>query len=79
MRMYGGSAPMMGMNAGETLVVNNSSPLIGKLNNMVTSDKETAEQMASYIYKLSVLSQRKLSAEEMQEFLSASFDLLNKI
>lgn len=78
MRMYGGNSAM-GMNSGETLVINNTSPLIAKLGNMVVSDKEAAEQVASYIYKLSVLSQRKLSAEEMQAFLTDSFNILNKI
>ena len=78
MRMYSGNAPM-GMNAGETLIINNTSPLISKLGDMLDCDKDTAEQMASYIYKLSLLSQRKLSAEEMQAFLDDSFKLLNKI
>ena len=78
MRMYGGNVPM-GMGNGATLVVNNASPLISKLGTLVNSDEETAEQMASYIYKLSVLSQRKLSAEEMQSFLADSFKILNKI
>ena len=78
MRMYGGNAAL-GMNNGETLIINNTSPLVTKLANIVVSDRETAEQMASYIYKLSVLSQRKLSAEEMQAFLADSFKLLNRI
>lgn len=78
MRMYGGGAAM-GMNSGETLIVNNNSPLITKLLTLIDSDNESAEQMASYIYKLSVLSQRKLSAEEMQAFLSDSFKILGKI
>lgn len=77
MRMYGGNSPM-GM-GGETLVVNNSSALIARLGTLVNTEQENAEQMASYIYKLSVLSQRKLSAEEMQEFLADSFKLLEKI
>lgn len=78
MRMYGGNGAM-GINNSETLIVNNTSPLISKLGDMVASDKETAEQIAAYIYKLSVLSQRKLSAEEMQAFLADSFKILNKI
>ena len=77
MRMYGGNSPM-GM-GGETLVVNNSSALIARLGTLVNTEQENAEQMASYIYKLSVLSQRKLSAEEMHEFLADSFKLLEKI
>ena len=77
MRIYGGGA--MGLGNGETLIVNNNSPLIVKLKGLIDSDKESAEQMASYIYKLSVLSQRKLSADEMQAFLSDSFKILGKI
>jgi len=35
--------------------------------------------MASYIYKVSLLSQKKLSAEEMQSFMQDSFQLLMKL
>ena len=77
MRMYGGAA--MGLNSSETLIVNNNSPLISKLSGLLESDRASAEQMASYIYKLSVLSQRKFSAEEMQAFLADSFEILGKI
>ena len=69
----------MGINSSETLIVNNNSPLISKLSGVLESDRASAEQMASYIYKLSVLSQRKLSAEEMQAFLADSFEILGKI
>ena len=69
----------MGLNGGETLVVNNNSPLISKLSALIENDKDAAEQIASYIYKLSVISQRKLSAQEMQEFLADSFRILEKI
>ena len=78
MRMYGGGVAM-GLNNTETLVVNNNSPIISKLAGLIESDKDSAEQMASYIYKLSVLSQRKLTAEEMQDFLADSFKILGKI
>ncbi|MBQ7294091.1 MAG: molecular chaperone HtpG [Clostridia bacterium] len=78
MRMYGGNGNM-GLNGGETLVVNNNSPLISKLSALIENDKDAAEQIASYIYKLSVISQRKLSAQEMQEFLADSFRILEKI
>ncbi len=78
MRIYGGNVPS-GMNSGATLVVNSSSALISRLSELVKTDLKTAKQMASYIYKLSVLSQRKLSAEEMQAFLADSFELLGRI
>lgn len=78
MRMYGGNVPT-GMNNGETLIVNNSSPLILRLSALLGEDADSAKKMASYIYKLSVLSQRKLSAEEMQAFLADSFELLGRI
>ena len=78
MRIYGGGADMADMN-GETLIINNNSPLIEKLRTYTQNDKESAEQMASYIYKLALLSQRKLSAEEMQSFLADSFKILQKI
>ena len=78
MRMYGGGAAM-GLNNAEILIVNNNSPIISKLVGLLETDKDSAEQMASYIYKLSVLSQRKLTAEEMQDFLADSFKILGKI
>ena len=77
MRMYGGNAPV-GF-GGETLVVNIASPLITKLSELIASDKDTAAELASYMYKVSLISQRKLSAEEMQAFVNESFKLLERI
>ncbi len=77
MRMYnmgGGAFPTE-----SSLVVNTSSPLVKKLADMATEDKDKAERLASYLYKLSLLSAKKLSAEEMQSFLSDSFDILMKL
>ena len=62
-----------------TLVINNASPLIEKLEGVAESDPEEAKRMASYIYKVSLLSQKKFSAEEMQEFMKDSFELLMKL
>ncbi len=77
MRMYsmGNTADM----TQSTLVLNTSSPLINKLGQMAEDDRESAEKVASYIYKLSLLSQKKLSAEEMQSFMKDSFDILMKL
>lgn len=76
MKMYSaGSGASMPME--ETLIVNSSSALISKLiGRLEGGDNAGAETMASYIYKLSVLSQRKMTAEETQKFLDESFALL---
>ncbi len=77
MRMYGMS-DNEGMSE-STLVLNNSSPLIAKLSSQAESDPEGARQTASYLYKLSLLSQKKFTADEMQSFMQDSFDLLMKL
>ena len=62
-----------------TLILNVASPLMAKLEAMTESDPEGAKNIASYIYKVSLLSQKKFSAEEMQEFMKDSFELLMKL
>ena len=78
MRFYG-MAEGGGMPAATVMVINTSSPLIAKLSEALADDKAKAETIASYIYKVSLLSQKKFSAEEMQSFLADSFDILMKI
>ena len=78
MKMYA----MSGMNMGgafpldATLTVNTASPLIQKLGTM---DGDKQEMTAAYLYQLSLLSQRKLTAEELQKFLHDSYDMLGLI
>ena len=80
MRMYSGGVDMpVGMPREETLVVNVASSLVKKLNGMISANREDAKKIASHIYKLAVLSQRKLTAEEMKDFLEESFLLLEQI
>ena len=62
-----------------TLMINNSAPLIDKLTALLESDQEKAHKIAGQIYRLSVLSQRKLTADELKNFLSDSFDLLETL
>ncbi len=77
MRMYGmGDAPSM---TESTLVLNTASPLVRKLCETAESDREKAAQTALYIYKLSLLSQKKFTAEEMQSFMKDSFDILMRL
>ena len=56
-----------------TLTVNTANALITRLSDM---DDEKKERAAAYLYQLALLSQRKLSAEELQKFLSDSYTLL---
>ena len=59
-----------------TLTVNTSSPLIAKLADM---EGEKQEKTATYLYQLALLSQRKLTAEELQSFLTNSYDVLGML
>ena len=59
-----------------TLTVNTTSPLIAKLTDM---DGEKQEKTATYLYQLALLSQRKLTAEELQSFLTNSYDVLGML
>ena len=78
MKMYAS----MGMNMGGdmpmeyTLVINSSSPLIDRLSAIIIEDRDKARIMANEIYKLSLISQRHLTADELKDFLSDSFKLL---
>ncbi len=78
MRFYG-MADNASIPSDTTLVINTNSPLISKLSEAVESDNEKAELIASYIFKVSMLSQKKFSADEMQSFLDDSFNILMKI
>ena len=73
MRMYGMNNPTA---PGQKLIVNSSCPLISKLNSLCDTAPDLASDIAEYIYKLALLSQKKFSAEEMQEFMQKSYKLL---
>lgn len=62
-----------------TLVLNTASPLISKLAAMDGSNAEGAENYASYIYRLSLLSLRKFTSEEMEKFLKDSYKMLDEL
>lgn len=78
MRLYGmgGSAPMP---TESTLILNTASPLVQKIEATAAEDEEKAKAMASYLYKIALLSQKKFSAEEMQSFMSDGFSLLMQL
>ncbi len=59
-----------------SFVINASSPLISKLDELVSKDEDKAKKVAKQIYTLALLAQRQLNADELQEFLSDSFSML---
>ncbi len=92
MKLYrmGGDFPLE-----QTLVLNTASPLIAKLADMAGKEEpagtpeegedkpadfgDDAKALAKHIYLLASLSQRQLTADELVEFLSDSYDLLNRL
>lgn len=73
MRMYGMNNPT---SPGQKLVINSSCPLITKLDSLYDTAPDLASDLAEYIYKLALISQKKFTAEEMQEFMQKSYKLL---
>lgn len=78
MKLYAmnGMGSMPSFPSESTLTVNTASPLIAKLGDW---NEEKKEQVAKQLYRLALLSQRKLTAEELKEFLSGSYEILNLI
>ena len=81
MKMYAmqGAGDLPNYPVDYTLTVNTTSPLTARLTELADSDAEKAEAMAGQIYSLALLSQRKLTAEELKSFLSSSFELLGRL
>ena len=65
-------AGMLDSDYEETLIINSKNALIQKL--AKTKNKETAR----YIYMLSLISKRELTAEELENFIDYSIDLCDK-
>lgn len=78
-RMSGGADFGKNFPLDMTLVLNTASPLISKLAAMDGNDAAGAENYASYIYRLSLLSLRKFTAEEMERFLKDSYKMLDEL
>ena len=81
MRMYAmqGGQSMPAYPVDYTLTVNTASELTRKLTDLCDSDPDKAHTIAAQIYRLCLLSQRKLTAEELSDFLAAGFELLGKL
>ena len=62
----------------QTLIVNTASPLYTHLESIISDgDTAKAEFVANYIYRLSLMAHRRLNENELGEFLSDSYKLLN--
>ena len=81
MAMYGGMGLPPSGDDGETLVLNNSNPLIKRLMELKddNSKTETAEMICEQVYDLAMLNHKPLSTEAMNAFVARSAKLLEKI
>lgn len=81
MKMYASMGMDMGggLPVAYNLVLNSSSPLITKLASMTDEDPEKAKLIASEIYRLALISQRHMTADELKAFLSDSFKILGML
>lgn len=77
MRIYGIDPKTMPQKA--ALTVNTASPLIKSLKEKLSAGDEKADVIAKSIYRLATLSFRRLSGDEMKDFLSESYDILKMI
>ena len=75
-RIYG---DMFGANndkAKETLIINTASPVIKRITEY---DDEKRDLLCRHIYDLAVLSQRKLTAAELEGFIERSVEVMDLI
>lgn len=81
MKLYAmqGGGDMPDFPTAYNMTVNTSAALTTRLCELCDSDPVKAERMASYIWRLALLAQRKLTAEELKDFLSESYGLLSDL
>ena len=78
-RMSGGEGEDRSFPTESTLILNTASPLMTKVEGLLSENEGKAKDLATYLYRLTVLSQRRLSAEEMQSFLKESYRILTEL
>ena len=78
-RMSGGEGEDFSFPTDSTLIVNTASPLIAKVEGLLAAERDKAASLAAYLYRLTVLSQRRLDANEMQTFLKESYRILSEL
>lgn len=72
MRMYTGGASGAPSMAKETLIINTNSSLIKKL------EENPDETVAKQLYTLTLMSRRRLNADELKDFLKTGFEILEE-
>lgn len=80
MKMYGGG--MGSMPVDETLVLNLSNPLIGKIADRIKETEtpdELSKSLATQAYMLALVAQRPLEPDELSKFISQSSELFSKL
>ncbi len=77
MKMYAMDSASFPLEA--KLILNTDNTLIKKIARLASEDAARAEMIARQVYGLSLLSQRKLSAEELKDFLNGSYELLDQL
>ncbi len=76
MRRYSEMGQFYGMadgQIGKTLIVNTANPLVEKIKSLPDEKQKVA---AKYIYSLALVSFKKLSPDELNDFVSESLNLL---
>lgn len=79
MKMYSVGGMNFPSASKEKLVINLNSPVIKHIDLIYKENEGKAKSVADQVYRLAILSQRKMNAEEMQEFLDNSYSLLENI
>ena len=64
------------MPAKAKLIVNTSSALYKKAEELLGGEEEKAKKLCGHIYSLAVIAHRQLTADEMRKFLDGQYDLL---
>ena len=59
-----------------TLTLNSASPIIAKLDSKCSENPDEAEKVAREIFSLCKLTQRRLTPEEMKQFLDLSYEII---
>lgn len=62
-----------------TLTLNEASPIYNRLCELMSAEDANADRYAKYIYDLSLIAQKKLSADELRSFLADSYTMLGMI
>ena len=74
MKIYSPSSASIPLES--TLTLNTASPIIGKLDEKCSDDPEASEKIAREIFSLCKLTQRRLTSDEMKDFLDLSYELI---